>query len=165
VAAFRATLEEVVSADLVLHVRDISHGETHEQSVDVANVLQQLGIAADDHLLEVWNKIDRLDADARQQTANLVTRSPDHSAVLVSATTGEGIPQLLALIEQRLARTRITLDLVLDAGDGAGISWLYRNAEVLAREPSDDGHVALTVRTDPAKAGILRAKFSSAVPR
>src|SRR5262249_4223805 len=92
VDAFRATLEEVLEADLILHVRDVSHGESDAQTRDVESVLSELGIEADDpRLLEVWNKIDQLGTDAREQISNLARRQPDeHPAVLVSAKTGEG---------------------------------------------------------------------------
>jgi GTP-binding protein HflX len=164
VAAFRATLEEVIEADVILHVRDVSHEDTEAQSHDVANVLGQLGIEAQDEarVIEVWNKIDRLDRDRRAALRNLADRSdPNRRPVLVSALTGEGIDRLAAEIEDRIAAGRVTLDLVLDAADGAGLSWLHRNAEVLAQSMSDHEHLALKVRVDPAKAGAVRTKFSS----
>jgi GTPase len=163
VAAFRATLEEVVEADLILHVRDISHGETQAQSHDVANVLRELDIEPDDdRLVEVWNKVDRLDDAARESASNLASRQrDDRPTVLVSAVTDEGIPQLVDLIEQCIARTRVTLQVLLDAADGAALSWLYRNTEVLAREPSADGCLSVTVRADATKAELLRTKFKS----
>jgi len=161
VAAFRATLEEVIEADIILHVRDVAHGDTEAQSVDVADVLRQLGIEpGDERLLEVWNKVDGLSSGDRERVLNLAARqSEEHPVAVVSALTGEGIDQLITMIETRLARTRITLDLVLDGSDGAGLSWLYRNAEVLAKSADSDGRMSVTVRTDPAKANILRAKF------
>jgi GTPase len=164
VAAFRATLEEVVEADIILHVRDIAHDDTEAQSRDVQNVLRQLGIEPDDdRLVEVWNKIDRLEVSDRERLSNVAARhSADHPLGLVSALTGEGIDSLVALIEERLARTRVTLELVLDAADGAGLSWLYRNAEVLAKNTVENGHLAVTVRADPAKAPLVRAKFGLA---
>jgi GTP-binding protein HflX len=164
VAAFRATLEEVIEADIILHVRDVSHGDTEAQSVDVTDVLRQLGIEAGDaRLVEVWNKLDRLGIADRERTMNLAARqTEEHPVVLVSALTGEGIDQLTSLIEERLARTRITLDLLLDGADGAGLSWLYRNAEVLAKTSDSDGRLAVTVRADPAKAEMVRAKFGPA---
>ncbi len=94
VAAFRATLEEVVEADLILHVRDISHADTEAQRADVEAVLHQLGITtgAGDRIIEVWNKIDRLDQDEREGLANTAARHPHHHrALLVSAATGEGV--------------------------------------------------------------------------
>jgi GTP-binding protein HflX len=164
VAAFRATLEEVIEADIILHVRDVSHGDAEAQSLDVTDVLRQLGIEpGDSRLVEVWNKVDRLDSGERERTLNLAARqTEEHPVVVVSALTGEGTDQLIGLIEERLAQTRITLDLVLDGADGAGLSWLYRNAEVLAKNTDDDGRMAVTVRADPAKANIVRTKFGLA---
>jgi len=79
----------------------------------------------------------------------------------VSALSGEGLDELTAAIEARIAATRLVLDLELDAGDGAGISWLYRHAEVLEKEFSSDGRLAVTVRVDPANAEEVRAKFGA----
>jgi GTP-binding protein HflX len=160
VAAFRATLEEVIEADLILHVRDVSHADSQAQSSDVEEVLAQLGIAAVDgeRLVEVWNKIDRLDTDERTRLVNLAQRQA-RPAVPVSALTGEGIDALLAEIEMRLAARRLTLDLVLDPADGASLSWLHRHTEVLARAMRDDGKVGVTVRADRQNAEKVRARF------
>jgi GTP-binding protein HflX len=166
VAAFRATLEEVIEADVILHVRDVSHEDTAAQSHDVKNVLRELGIDPDDEhrLIEVWNKIDRLDADSRLRILNLAERRPaDRRPVLVSALTGEGLERLAAAIEARLSLRRVTIDLALDPADGAGVSWLHRHAEVLEKSLDADGRLAMTVRVDPVKAGALRAKFGAAV--
>jgi len=158
VAAFRATLEEVIEADVILHVRDMSHEEAEAQSQDVAKVLGELGIAPDDHrLIEVWNKIDRLDADAKPRLANLAQRRG--GPILVSAVTGEGLDRLTEAIEARLAQSRQTLRLSLDPADGAGLSWLYRHAEVLAKDMAEDGRLAVTVRADAEEAAQVRAKF------
>jgi GTP-binding protein HflX len=162
VAAFRATLEEVIEADLILHVRDLSHEDSEAQSSDVEGVLAQLGIAMHDssRLIEVWNKIDRLDHEARTRIRNLVDRrGADRRAVLVSALSGEGVPALAAEIEARLAARRATLDLILDVADGAGLSWLHRHTEVMAKALRDDGRLAVTVRADPANAEKARARF------
>ncbi|MEA2990556.1 MAG: GTPase, partial [Alphaproteobacteria bacterium] len=162
VAAFRATLEEVISADTILHVRDVSHEDTEAQSHDVADVLRQLGIEPGQGapLIEVWNKIDRLDDARRAQLRNLVERQPEgERPVLVSAITGEGVEALTAAVEQRLSANRLVIELVLDAADGAGQSWLYRHTEVMAKTLRDDGHLAMTVRADPANAERVRAKF------
>ncbi len=161
VAAFRATLEEVIEADVILHVRDMSHDDTGAQSYDVEKVLAELGIEANDRrLIEVWNKIDRLNADNRPRILNLIERQPaDHRAVAVSALSGEGLDRLIPAIEARLAETRLTIALSLDPADGAGLSWLYRNSEVLAREMGEDGRLAVTVRADPDKAARVKAKF------
>jgi len=161
VAAFRATLEEVIEADVILHVRDVAHEDTAAQSHDVAQVLGELGIAASDpRLIEVWNKIDRLDAEGRARLANLAERQPaERRAVPVSALSGEGIERLVAAIEARLAERRQTLEVALDPADGAGLSWLYRHSEVLERHMRDDGQLAVTVRADADKAARVRAKF------
>jgi GTPase len=163
VAAFRATLEEVIEADLILHVRDVSHADTEAQSLDVEQVLTQLDIESHDdaRLVEVWNKIDRLDADAGIRLRNRAERQPPgRRPVLVSALSGEGIDRLAAEIEARLAARRVTLDLVIDAADGAGVSWLHRHTEVMTKALRDDGALAITVRADPASAEKVRAKFS-----
>ena len=164
VAAFRATLEEVIEADIIVHVRDVSHLDTEAQSKDVANVLRELGIEpGDPRLIEVWNKIDRVDAAERERLDNMSQRQPAAGRpALVSAVTGEGIDGLIAAVETRLARDRLVLELDLDPIDGAGASWLYRHAEVLAKEMRADGRLGMTVRVDQANAGLVRAKFKSA---
>jgi GTPase len=160
VAAFRATLEEVIAADVILHVRDVSHEDSEAQSEDVEAVLHQLGIEPGRQLIEVWNKIDRLDPAGRERLANLAERA-GRPAVPVSALTGDGLDRLLREIEARVASTRVVLDLVLDGADGAGISWLHRNTEVLAKAVRDDGSVAMTVRADSTKAATVRTRFGA----
>jgi GTP-binding protein HflX len=163
VAAFRATLEEVIAADIILHVRDVSHGDTAAQSADVIVVLRDLGIEPDDpRLIEVWNKIDNVDPAERERLDNLSRRVGGPRPVLVSALTGEGIDDLTAAIENDLARSRLTLDVALDIADGAGMSWLHRHAEVLARDEGADGRMHMTVRVAPDRAGLVRAKFGEA---
>ena len=145
-----------------MHVRDISHEDAQAQSHDVEDVLRQLGIEPGDgaRIIEVWNKIDRLDPQAREQVGNLAERhASERRPVRVSALSGEGISALLAEIEARLAASRTMLDLTLDAADGAGISWLYRHTEVMARDLRDDGRLAMSVRVDPTKVAIVRAKY------
>lgn len=168
VAAFRATLEEVIEADIILHVRDVSHEDTEAQMQDVEKVLRELGIDEERHerLVEVWNKIDLLDSKGRDRLLNLAARLPrERQPVLVSAATGEGFDQLTAVIAERLSRKRSEIALVLDPADGAAISWLHRNTEVVARHTEPDGRVAMTVRADAAKAEQVRAKFGAAVLR
>jgi GTP-binding protein HflX len=162
VAAFRATLEEVIEADVILHVRDVSHEDAGAQSRDVEQVLGELGIDPNDdnRIIEVWNKIDLIDADGRARLENLAERQPaDKRPVLVSAVSGEGTDRLVKAIEGRLALRRMVLDLVVDPADGAGMSWLHRNTEVMEKSLGDDGKMAMKVRVDPAKVGIVRAKF------
>jgi GTP-binding protein HflX len=163
VAAFRATLEEVIEADVILHVRDVSHGDSEAQLHDVEKVLGELGIAAADRrLIEVWNKIDCLDTEARARVLNLVDRrSADRRPVAVSALTGEGMSGLLAAIEARLGESRQTIEVSVDPADGAGLSWLYRHSEVLAKDVHDDGRLTVTVRADADNAARVRAKFNS----
>jgi GTP-binding protein HflX len=164
VAAFRATLEEVIEADLILHVRDVSHEDTEAQSHDVGQVLEALGIDPNDEhrLIEVWNKIDRIDATGRSRLANLAERQAvGRHPVLVSALTGEGIETLTAAIEQRLSLRRITLDLSLDPADGAGVSWLHRHTEVIEKSFGENGKLAMTVRVEPSRAAAVRSRFAA----
>ncbi len=168
IAAFRATLEEVIEADVILHVRDVSHEDAAAQLQDVENILRQLGVDpqrdSNDKpvLLEVWNKIDRLDADARVRLQNLAERRPaDNRPVLVSAVTGEGLDALGAAIEARLAAGRVLLELCLDATDGAGLSWLYRHTEVIHKVIDEkSGRIAMTVRAAPERADTVRERFA-----
>jgi GTPase len=162
VAAFRATLEEVIEADVILHVRDVSHEDTEAQSRDVEEVLVALGVDPnhEHRLIEVWNKIDRLDADGRARLRNLAERRPaGQRPVLVSALTGEGAEALTQAIEARLSARRVVLDLALDPADGAGVSWLHRHTEVMDKSMGDDGRLAMTVRVEPGKVGAIKAKF------
>jgi GTPase len=164
VAAFRATLEEVIEADLILHVRDVSHGDTEAQSHDVGEVLRDLGIEPEDpRIIEVWNKIDLVDAAERARLENLASRHREGTGpVLVSAVTGEGSDTLIAAVEAQLAIARLTLEVAIDVADGAGMSWLHRHAEVLARSADPDGRMHVTIRVDPTQAGRVRAKFGEA---
>jgi len=162
IAAFRATLEEVIEANVILHVRDMSHDDAEPQSRDVQEVLRELGIEpADKRLIEIWNKIDRLSAERRIELFNLAARQPSaRRPVLVSAVTGEGVDSLKASIEAHLGSGRMTLDLVLDPADGAGMSWLHRHTEVLSKSMNDQDQLAVTVRAEPATIERVRAKFS-----
>jgi len=163
VAAFRATLEEVIEADVILHVRDVSHQDSEAQLHDVEKVLDELGIAATDkRLIEVWNKMDCLDAQARARVLNLADRQfEERRPVTVSALTGEGMDRLVATIEVRLGESRQTIAVSIDPADGAGLSWLYRHSEVLTRDVASDGRLSVTVRADADNAARVRAKFNS----
>jgi GTPase len=165
VAAFRATLEEVIEADLILHVRDIAHDDAGAQALDVEEVLGQLGISRQDEtrLVEIWNKVDRLDPHIRARMQNLAARQPAQTRpILASALSGEGIDRLIAEIEARLAARRATFELILPLSDGAGLSWLHRHSEVMAKQVCEDGSLLVKVRTDPANAKKLQAKFRHA---
>jgi GTPase len=162
VAAFRATLEEVIEADVILHVRDMSHEDSQAQSYDVEQVLAALGIDPNEEqrLIEVWNKIDRLDADGRARLNNLAERRPEgQRPVLVSALSGHGTDGLVQAIQGRLALHRVVLDLVVDPSDGAGMSWLHRHTEVVEKSLGEDGKMAMTVRVDPTRTEAVKAKF------
>jgi GTP-binding protein HflX len=163
VAAFRATLEEVIEADVILHVRDISHEDSEAQLRDVEKVLGELDIAATDgRVIEVWNKLDRLDRAGRERVLNLAGRqTSERRPVPVSALTGEGVDHLVDAIEARLSKSRLTLEVSIDPADGAGLSWLYRHSEVLVKDMRDDGRLAVTVRADPDNAARVRARFNS----
>ena len=164
VSAFRATLEEVLEADVILHVRDISHEDTNAQSADVDTILSELGVDPNDHrrLLEVWNKVDLLDETAATAVMNSARRRGANARpVTVSALTGQGEDVLLAEIEDRLAEGRIVLDLDLAPEDGQGLAWLYEHVEVLERREDDIG-LHLQVRVPEARAEQVRARFAPA---
>jgi GTP-binding protein HflX len=149
VAAFRATLEEVEEADIILHVRDISHPDTEAQREDVMTVLGELGIdpESDDRIVEVLNKIDLLSEEEHQRLSSREVRRPE--LLPVSALTGEGIDRLLQVIDKRLANGRAVVTLDVDLADGGALAWLYRSGEVIERR--DDESVAhLRVGLDPA---------------
>jgi GTPase len=165
VAAFRATLEELIEADVIVHVRDAAHEDTEAQARDVAGILGELGIDANDtrRIVEVWNKIDLLDAGGRERVENIAARrSAETQPVLISAMTGEGTEALLSSIEERVTAGRPTLELDLDPADGAGLGWLHRQTEVLSRTLNDRGRMSVTVRVDPTRVSEVRRRFPSA---
>lgn len=134
VAAFRATLEEVVEADIIVHVRDIAHADTGPQKQDVENVLNSLGVEIDNggHLIEALNKIDCLPEDEREVVLNQAERHSD--TVAFSALTGDGIDVFLRILDTKLNEERRVVDLCVPLSDGARIAWLYRHGEVLQRD-------------------------------
>jgi GTP-binding protein HflX len=149
VAAFRATLEEVQNADLILHVRDVSNPDHRAQARDVEQVLDELGIVASDRaerLIEVWNKIDRLAADELAALEAEAARRPE--VRLVSAATGAGIAELLRAIERRLLARHELLEVELPLEAGAELAWLHAHGAVLARRDGPSG-VHLTIRLAP----------------
>ena len=151
VAAFRATLEEMLEADLILHVRDISDHASLSQRADVIAVLEGLGIEAEaepERVIEVWNKADLLDEAALQRIGGEATRAV---AVLVSAVTGSGLDSLRAAIEEKLNRSRETIEIMLKPGEGSLSNWIYENCEVVARSALDEGITALRIRVPPEK--------------
>jgi GTP-binding protein HflX len=168
VAAFRATLEEVTEAELILHVRDAHHPDSEAQRDDVLSVLADLGSVGvpapsesargwgerlADGLVEVMNKIDLLDPAARAVLANQSLHNEER--VSLSAATGEGCEGLLALIDRRLDRTDRVVRLEIPLADGQTLAWLYRHGEVLGRR-DDERAAHLAVRLSEADLGRLR---------
>ena len=153
IAAFRATLEEVLEADIVLHVRDISHEDTDAQADDVADVLEALGIDPDaENIVEVWNKSDLLSDRALDAVTNQATRPGrgGRTPILVSAITGDGLDRLRDEIGARIAADHVSRQVRLPSGEGATLNWVYEHCDVIGREDSDDGlHVTLDVRVPP----------------
>ncbi len=163
VAAFRATLEEVLNADVIVHVRDISHPESEQQAEDVRSVLVELGIEANalDDIIEFWNKADLTEPD---QEAGLIEQSNRRrNAVLGSAVTGQGVDTLTALIEDHLAVNSGTFRISLKPSQGGEIAWFYRNAEVLDRTTSPEGETHLVARLHSEAIVKARKKFGKAL--
>ncbi|HEX6442100.1 MAG TPA: GTPase HflX [Stellaceae bacterium] len=155
VAAFRATLEEVTEADIVVHVRDAHHPDSEAQRADVLTVLHDLGLAPllEDGLIEVLNKIDLLDADTRERLLNQTQRNSE--TVALSARTGEGCHGLLRLLDRRLEEDVRAVRLDVPLSDGRTLAWIYAHGEVLGRR--DDAEAAhLSVRLSEADLGRLR---------
>lgn len=138
VAAFRATLEEVLSANLILHVRDISHAETKEQAADVREILETLGVNDSTPMIEVWNKIDRVDEESRIALENMADRSDD--VMVLSALEGTGMDQLLELVSDRLEGGRWEETLSLTFAEGKERAWLFQRGVVLEETQTDTGY-------------------------
>lgn len=163
VAAFRATLEEVTTADLIVHVRDIVHPDTEAQYADVTTILNSLGVngpqdgregdeeAAADVIpqIEIWNKIDTADPEHRVQIAEMAARRFD--VALISAVSGEGVEGARTLMASRLTALHKVQRIFLRYEEGEAAAWLHARGEVLSDTPEGEGHV-LTVRLDPADA-------------
>jgi GTP-binding protein HflX len=149
VAAFRATLEEVLAADLIVHVRDISHPETEDQARDVYEILGKLGVDTGAPLIEVWNKIDNLGADERTAMRASADRQDDRFAI--SALTGAGLDRLLQGITAKLPEDRYDTDLALAFSDGQKRAWLHEQKVVTSECQTKDGydvHVTWTKRQE-----------------
>ncbi len=160
VAAFRATLEEVIEADLILHVRDISDPDNAAQAEDVYSILSDLGIGEEGHasVVEVWNKADKLDEAALD--AIRATRKGADGPLLVSALTGEGVEQLLDLAERKIAGADSMLSLKLSPAQLGNLPIVYDLAQVLEREDLEDGSVLLTVKASQAAANRINQAIS-----
>jgi len=168
VAAFRATLEEVTTADLIVHVRDIAHPDSDAQYDDVRAILDSLGANgaqdgegqdAPDAIpqIETWNKIDTADADLRAQIEDMAEKRPD--VAVISAVTGEGVEAARTLMASQLTAQHRVERIFLGFDQGEAMAWLHARGEVLSDQVEGEGHV-LTVRLDPAD----RARFERLWP-
>jgi GTPase len=165
IAAFRATLEDAIEADLLLHIRDVSHEDTQAQAEDVTAILKDLGIGAGQgpRVIEVWNKADLLAPGEHQRQLGLASsRTGPERPMLVSALTGEGIDALVKRIEDELAANRQRFSLTLPATDGHAHAWLHDNVEVMARKTTTSGDQSFVLRVAPEREGQFLARFPSA---
>ena len=167
IKAFRATLEEVLEADLILHIRDISHEDSEAQRDDVEAILRELGIDAanDRRRMEIWNKSDLLDEPALAAACMRGQQDLHDKPVIVSALTGQGLDELLSAIETRLANGRMIFDVTLDPANGAGLNWLHENVEIMGKDTEPNGIVHVRVRLPPERSDLLRRKFHAAATR
>jgi len=162
IAAFRATLEEVLAADILIHVRDAASPTSAAERRDVLEVLTELGIGETDDrvVIEVLNKADALPTDAVAILESTCARAAaDAPMVLVSALKGTGLEALIAAIETALERGRETVDLQLSAGEGEALAWLHAHSEVLASRADDEGQNFVRVRVSPGNLGRFRKRF------
>ena len=164
VAAFRATLEEVEEADLIVHVRDVSSDSFDQQGRDVEEVLATLGVGEEEsaaRVVEVWNKIDLAPPEARAAIAARAERTRSGArtpALAASAATGEGVRELLAYLAGRVD-TAPDEEIILGPGDGEALAWLYRHGRVTGRKEGDAGELLLTVKLDEAARGRFARLF------
>jgi GTP-binding protein HflX len=163
VAAFRATLEEVLEADIIAHVRDAAHAETEAQKADVLKVLAELGVepGRDRAFVEILNKLDLLEPGAQ---AGLMVRAAERLDVpaAVSALTGEGLDILLRRFEAVLTGGNIVLRLELSPSDGAGLAWVYRHGQVLERDEGEGG-IILRLSVHPQEAARFESRFAGKI--
>ncbi|PZQ63341.1 MAG: GTPase HflX [Phenylobacterium zucineum] len=161
VEAFRATLEEVREADVVLHVRDIASEESQAEAEDVRAVLSRLDVDMDERrILEVWNKADLLPADEHEDLIRDARRAQP-PAVVVSAVTGEGCDALLAMVSG-LVDEAPPVEVRTPPGDGAAVAWLYRHGRVIERQEEDDGATRLSVSLTAQALGQFEQLFPQA---
>ena len=146
VAAFKATLEEVTAADLLIHVRDIAHPDTEAQRADVEAVLDEIGVGAETPRLEAWNKLDLLDPDDRAAMLADAAKRPD--VIPVSALNGEGVADLIRRVATDLTASHRRYVIAVPHNDGAAIAWLHEHGEVLDHEEGE-GETLYEVRLSP----------------
>ncbi|KRB52991.1 GTP-binding protein HflX [Rhizobium sp. Root708] len=162
VAAFRATLEEVLEADLILHVRDMADVDNQAQSADVLRILKDLGIdeeEGDKRIIEVWNKIDRLEPEDHDAIVNKASGS--ENVVALSAVSGEGVDALMDEISRRLSGVLTEATVRLPVDKLALLPWLYDHAIVDSREDNEDGSITLDVRLSEAEAVELERRLGN----
>ncbi|MGV6800452.1 MAG: GTPase HflX [bacterium] len=169
VAAFRATLEEVLEANIILHVRDISHEDSDAQRQDVLEVLNELGISEDDTrpMIEVWNKADLLSREdqtllqhialARNEKAEGTLHDP--YIIVLSAVTGQGLERLFDFIDEVLTARHLTVQAKIPTQNGAAIAWLFQHGDVLQQDMNET-EVIMTVRLSAKSAGQFEKQFS-----
>ncbi|ETA73016.1 MULTISPECIES: GTPase HflX [Mesorhizobium] len=148
IAAFRATLEEVVEADLVIHLRDISDPDTAAQAEDVERILADLGVDAGDtkRVIEVWNKVDLLDEGNRSRLLADAVGGSKGPPIAISAVTGEGIDALKAVIETRMAGELEDLTVTIEPAQFGLVDWLYRNGDIVSRADNEDGSATISLK-------------------
>ena len=152
IAAFRSTLEEVVSSDIVLHVRDISHDETEQQQKDVslilANLFNDSSLDTDNipPIIEIFNKTDLLKKERYDYFQNIASRK--ENVIAVSALTGEGCLELLKKISEHILSEHVVLDIKIPLNDGAMLAWLYQNGDIIERRDGDQ-HFHISVCLSP----------------
>ncbi|MCG8440423.1 MAG: GTPase HflX [Caulobacterales bacterium] len=169
VAAFEATLEEVREADLLVHVRDIAHLETDDQKRDVSDILERLraGQEGGQPMIEVWNKADLLDADSRdvlEMRARRAEHNGEPAAVAASARTGEGIPDVIALIDATVTEGARLWSVELQPSQGRALAWLHAHGEVVAEDADEAGVMRVVARLGALAAGRFEREFAALAP-
>ncbi len=158
IAAFRATLEEVVRADIILHVRDVSSKDSLEQAKDVMNVLHSLGVDGEETpIIEVWNKIDKLNSTDLSEL-QISPQGKVYSHICVSAISGEGIDELLLEIEKVLAKDAPIFSVQIGHENGREVAWLYEHGEILSRKENNEA-TSFIVRIQPKYISALQKRF------
>lgn len=167
IAAFRATLEEVLEAHVILHVRDVANPDHAAQATDVLKVLEELGMSAETTpVIEVWNKIDLLERDAEGGIPALATLSPFGkvaASVAVSAQTGEGLDKLLDTIEKVLAGQGRTYRVLVPHTSGADVGWLYGHAEIISKDEPDEHGQVYEVRVEGRHKNAFTERFAGRI--
>jgi GTP-binding protein HflX len=166
VAAFRATLEEVLEADVIVHVRDIAHPETEAQRADVLDVLEDLGVAEDRlaAMVEARNKIDLLDAPAREDALGEAARAS--GAFAVSALTGDGLDALLRAVDAAMRERRIAAEVSVPLAEGRAQAWLHGRGVVTATvEDADADRTVLSLSITERELNQFAKQFPDAAIR